>query len=62
MADEDYGPKPPAAEVWDSINRIRGNPHKEAERLERELERLERSEYPIQRPSGDRARGYRKVG
>lgn len=61
MPDE-QGPKPPAAEVWDSLNRLENVSRDEAERLEKTLERAERAEYPIQKPSGDRARGYRKVG
>jgi hypothetical protein len=56
------GPKPPAAEVQDSIDRLGKAPRAEEKRLDAQLEREERAEYPIQRPSGDRARGYRKVG
>lgn len=58
---EEMGPKPPAAEVWDSLNKLRrGTPSEQT--AERQLEAEERREYPIQKPTGDRAKGYRKVG
>lgn len=56
------GPKPPAAEVKDSIDRLGKAPRAEEKRLQQQLEREDRAEYPIQHPSGDRARGYRRVG
>jgi len=55
------GPRPPEAEVEDAYRKIVRERRQSASEAERKLEAAKRTP-EIRRPSGDRAKGYRKVG